>query len=213
MRRSATSAYQVSKRALDLTVGVMALVMGSPVLAAVAIAVRRSLGSPVLFRQERAGRDGHRFLLVKFRTMRAPDPGEEGPDFDGGRLGPLGRFLRASSLDELPSLANVVRGDLSLVGPRPLPVRYLPRYDAVQVRRHEVKPGLTGWSQVHGRNDLSWDEKHRLDVWYVDHASFRLDLRILLMTVGRVWRRQGISHHDHATMPEFLAEADRVDAR
>lgn len=206
-------AYPLCKRALDLTVGLVALVVGSPVLAVVAIAVRRTLGPPVLFRQERAGRDGRAFLLVKFRTMRTPRAGEEGPDFDGRRLTPLGRFLRSSSLDELPSLTNVVRGDLSLVGPRPLPVRYLPRYDAVQVRRHDVKPGLTGWSQVHGRNDLSWEEKHGLDVWYVDHASFMLDLKILLMTVGRVWRRQGISHQDHATMPEFLAAEDRIDVR
>src|SRR5690606_36933053 len=168
-----------------------------------ALAIRLSMGSPVLFRQQRAGRGGETFELVKFRTMRHPRPGEEGPDSDAARLTRLGRLLRGTSLDELPTLVNVVRGQMSLVGPRPLPVRYLPRYSPVHARRHEVRPGITGWAQANGRNALSWDDQLDMDVWYVDNRSLRLDLRILAATVGSVVRRDGISHEGHATRPEF----------
>lgn len=200
--------YDRAKRALDLVVGLVALVVGAPVLATAALAVRATMGRPVLFRQERAGQGGTTFLLLKFRTMRAPGPGQEGPDADDVRLTAVGRALRATSLDELPSFVNVVRGELSLVGPRPLPVRYLPRYGPEQRRRHDVKPGITGWSQVNGRNSLSWDRKFELDVWYVEHRSLALDLRILRRTVAAVVHREGVSAADHATMPEFLGGGD-----
>lgn len=170
-------------------------------MALVACAVRVALGSPVFFEQERAGRGGRPFRLFKFRSMRT------GPGTDAERLTPFGRFLRASSLDELPELLLVLRGTLSLVGPRPLPTAYLPRYSPEQARRHEVRPGITGWAQVNGRNRLSWDEKFRLDVWYVDHRSLALDLRILVLTLAAVFRRSGISAAGEATMGEFNGKA------
>lgn len=170
-------------------------------MALVACAVRVKLGSPVFFAQERAGRGGRPFRLFKFRSMRT------GPGTDAERLTPFGRFLRASSLDELPELLLVLRGTLSLVGPRPLPTAYLPRYSPEQARRHEVRPGITGWAQVNGRNRLSWDEKFRLDVWYVDHRSLALDLRILVLTLVAVFRRSGISAAGEATMGEFNGKA------
>lgn len=170
-------------------------------MALVACAVRVSLGSPVFFVQERAGRGGRPFRLFKFRSMRT------GPGTDAERLMPFGRFLRASSLDELPELLLVLRGTLSLVGPRPLPTAYLPRYSPEQARRHEVRPGITGWAQVNGRNRLSWDEKFRLDVWYVDHRSLALDLRILVLTLAAVFRPSGISAAGEATMGEFNGKA------
>ena len=203
MGSSAGRGYDAVKRALDVLAAGVGGALLLPVLAACALAVRVTMGAPVLFRQERVGQGERVFRLVKFRTMRTPKPGEEGPEHDAERLTKVGRFLRATSLDELPSLWNVVEGDMSLVGPRPLPVRYLPRYSELQARRHEVKPGITGWTQVNGRNTLSWDEKFELDVWYVDHRSLRLDLRILAGTVSKVLRREGISAGDHATMPEF----------
>ncbi|HYJ80566.1 MAG TPA: sugar transferase [Longimicrobiaceae bacterium] len=163
-------------------------------------------GPPVLFRQARPGRDGVVFELVKFRTMRHPDATHV---TDADRLTSVGRFLRSTSLDELPTLWNVVRGDMSLVGPRPLLMQYLERYDPEQARRHEVRPGVTGWVQVNGRNALSWDEKFALDVWYVDHVSLLLDLRILLGTLGAVLARKGISAGGQATMPEFMGNAER----
>lgn len=143
------------------------------------------------------------FDMVKFRTMRNPRPGEEGPEHDAARLTRLGNLLRATSIDELPTLINVVRGQMRLVGPRPLPVRYLPRYSEHHARRHEVPPGITGYAQVSGRNNLSWDDQLDLDVWYVDHRSFRLDMKILFQTVTAVLKRQGISQDGHATRPEF----------
>lgn len=170
-------------------------------MALVVCAVRVALGSPVFFVQERAGRGGRPFRLFKFRSMRT------GPGTDAERLPPFGRFLRASSLDELPELLLVLRGTLSLVGPRPLPTAYLPRYSPEQARRHEVRPGITGWAQVNGRNRLSWDEKFRLDVWYVDHRSLALDLRILVLTLAAVFRRSGISAAGEATMGEFNGKA------
>ena len=203
--------YAAAKRALDVSLAAVALIVASPVLAAAAAAVRLSMGSPVLWRQERSGKDGRPFRLAKLRTMRPPGPGEEGPEHDERRLTPLGRVLRAASLDELPSLWNVLAGDMSLVGPRPLPVRYLDRYSPEQARRLDVRPGLTGWAQINGRNDQSWDERFRLDLWYVDHRSFRLDLAILARTPLRVLRRQGIAQPGHATMPEFTGETDRAE--
>jgi lipopolysaccharide/colanic/teichoic acid biosynthesis glycosyltransferase len=188
---------------LDLAIAVPVLVLASPVILGLALLIRLRMGSPVLFRQGRAGRDGRVFELAKFRTMRLAARGDDGPESDGERLTPLGRALRSTSLDELPTLLNVVRGDMSLVGPRPLPVRYLPRYSPDHARRHEVRPGITGWAQVNGRNGLSWDDQLDMDVWYVDHQSLRLDLRIIRDTVVSVVRRQGISADGHATRPEF----------
>jgi len=188
---------------LDLAVASAGLVLGAPVIAALAVAVRLTMGGPVLFRQARAGRRGVTFEVVKFRTMRNPRPGEEGPEFDEVRLTRLGRLMRSTSLDELPTLLNVVRGEMALVGPRPLPVRYLPRYSPHHGRRHEVRPGITGWAQCHGRNTLSWDDQLDMDVWYVDHRSLRLDLQVLSRTAATVLRREGISSEGHATRPEF----------
>jgi lipopolysaccharide/colanic/teichoic acid biosynthesis glycosyltransferase len=170
---------------------------------ALALAIRLRLGSPVLFRQVRIGLHNEEFVFFKFRSMtdaRGPD-GALLPDAQ--RSTDLGRFLRAASLDELPQLWNVLRGDMSLVGPRPLLPQYLPRYTPRQRRRHETKPGITGWAQVHGRNGITWEQKFDLDVWYVDNWSLRLDLRILGLTLLRVVRREGISQEGHATMPEF----------
>ena len=192
------------KTALERVAAFIALVVLSPVLAAVAGSVLLSMGRPVLFVQRRPGLGGRPFRLVKFRTMcdvRSPD-GQLLPD--SARLTRVGKFLRATSLDELPQLWNVVRGELALVGPRPLLMQYLERYTPRQARRHEVRPGITGWAQVNGRNAISWEERFELDVWYVDHWSLTLDLKILLLTVGRLARPSGISQEGHATMPEFM---------
>jgi lipopolysaccharide/colanic/teichoic acid biosynthesis glycosyltransferase len=194
--------YPVVKRLIDLLVSGLGLVAGAPVMGAVAVAVRRDLGSPVLFRQERPGRHGKPFQLVKFRTMRALG-GSDGVANDAQRLTPLGRWLRSTSLDELPTLWNVFRGDMSLVGPRPLLMEYLDRYTPEQHRRHEVRPGVTGLAQVRGRNALTWDEKFAADVEYVDNFGPRMDARILAATVAAVLRRQGISAEGVATMPLF----------
>lgn len=179
------------------------LVLLSPLLATAAVAVRLSMGRPIIFRQQRTGREGRLFTLVKFRTMRTARPGD-GFAQDAVRITRVGRLLRVTSVDELPSLWNVLKGDMSLVGPRPLLPEYVARYSPDQARRLEVKPGVTGWCQVNGRNSLTWNQKFSLDVWYVDHASLMLDLRILLATVSRVLRREGISAAGSATMPEFL---------
>lgn len=190
--------YPLVKRLLDIAASGAMLIVTAPVMAVVAIAVRRRLGSPVLFRQLRPGKDGEIFELRKFRTMRAGD------GTDAERMTDLGRFLRSTSLDELPSLSNVLRGDMSLVGPRPLLPAYLSRYTSEQARRHEVRPGLTGLAQVRGRNALTWEEKLSADVEYVDTLSLRIDLRVLLTTVAAVLTRRGISASGSATMPEFL---------
>ena len=191
------------KRVLDVLGASAALVVLSPLLAVVAVLVRARMGPPVLFRQLRPGREGRPFELTKFRTMTD----QRGPDGallpDAQRLTALGRFLRRTSIDELPELVNVVRGDMSLVGPRPLLMEYLPRYSPEQARRHEVRPGVTGWTQVNGRNALTWEEKFALDVWYVDHRSTRLDLEILGRTVSQVLGGQGVSAPGHATMEPF----------
>lgn len=193
------------KRLLDLVLTVSALLLVWPVLLVLAVAVRSILGSPVLFRQERPGFRGAPFYLLKFRTMTEKrDSNGIALLPDAERLTKFGKFLRGTSLDELPELLNVLRGEMSLVGPRPLLMQYLPRYTPEQMRRHEVLPGLTGWAQVNGRNSLAWEEKFALDLWYVDHLSFMLDAKILLLTIGRVFGRHGVAADDHSTMPEFM---------
>ena len=195
------------KRVFDILVAGLGLTALTPVLVATALAVRVRLGAPALFRQVRPGLRGRPFVLYKFRTMRdAVDAnGEPLPDAD--RLTRLGWFLRRTSLDELPELWNVLRGDMSLVGPRPLLIEYLPLYTPEQARRHGVRPGITGWAQVNGRNALSWDQRLALDVWYVDNRSLRLDLRILLLTVWQVFARVGINQEGQATMERFRGSA------
>jgi sugar transferase EpsL len=191
------------KRSFDFIIALALLIGLSPLLALLALAVRWKLGRPVLFAQTRPGLHGAPFEFYKFRTMsEALDAaGELLPD--AARLTPFGELMRKSSLDELPQLVNVVKGDMSLVGPRPLLMEYLPLYSERQARRHEVQPGITGWAQVNGRNALAWEERFELDLWYVEHRSFWLDLKILAMTVGRMLRPQGIAQPGHATMTKF----------
>ncbi|MEF2229379.1 MAG: sugar transferase [Pseudodesulfovibrio sp.] len=195
------------KRLTDLAVAALALLLLWPLLLLLALLVRVNLGSPVLFRQVRPGLHGRPFTILKFRTMRdaAGSDGRLLPD--AKRLTRFGRFLRSASLDELPELWNVLVGHMSLVGPRPLLMQYLERYTPRQARRHEVRPGITGWAQVNGRNALSWEDKFELDVWYVDNRSLALDLRILWLTLASVLRREGVSQPGHATMEEFMGSA------
>lgn len=195
------------KRGVDKAVAATALAVTAPVVGAAALAIRATMGAPVLFKQRRPGQGGRTIEVLKFRTMRDAQPHEQGPDFDQARITRLGAFLRRSSIDELPQLWNVLRGDMSLVGPRPLVMAYWDRYSPDQRRRHDVLPGITGWAQVNGRNAISWDEKFRLDVWYVDHWSLRLDAKILARTVLEVARGSGVSSEGHATMPEFKGRA------
>ncbi|MDT3428806.1 sugar transferase EpsL [Paenibacillus forsythiae] len=199
------------KRVFDLAVSLALLLALSPVIAGTALLVRIKLGSPVLFRQRRPGLHGKPFDVYKFRTMtdERDDSGELLSDHI--RLTPFGQFLRKYSLDELPQLWNVVRGDISLVGPRPLLMSYLQLYTEEQARRHLVKPGITGWAQVNGRNAISWEEKFRLDTWYVDHYSFALDLKILAMTLLKVIRSEGISSGNHVTMPVFQGGVNKEE--
>jgi lipopolysaccharide/colanic/teichoic acid biosynthesis glycosyltransferase len=191
------------KRVIELFAAAALIVCLSPVFMSLAFLVINYLGTPLLFRQQRPGLHGRPFTMYKFRTMRDAADAHGQPLPDHQRLTPLGRFLRSSSLDELPELFNVLRGDMSLVGPRPLLMEYLDLYTPEQARRHEVRPGITGWAQVNGRNAISWEEKFRLDVWYVDNRSFALDLKILWMTVRKVFKREGISAAGEATMPRF----------
>jgi sugar transferase EpsL len=191
------------KRVFDIVVSAVALTVLAPVMGLIALLVWRTMGRPVLFRQARPGLHGKPFVMYKFRTMRDLHDAEGNLLPDEARLTPFGRWLRTTSLDELPELVNVLRGEMSLVGPRPLLMEYLERYTPEQARRHEVKPGITGWAQIHGRNNLSWEERLRLDVWYVDHWSLWLDLKILWRTLWMVLRREGISAQGHATMPRF----------
>jgi sugar transferase EpsL len=188
---------------MDRSLALLVLAAASPVFLLCGLAIACFLGAPVLFAQTRPGLHGQPFKMYKFRTMtEAREPsGELKPDAE--RLTAFGRWLRAASLDELPELFNVLKGDMSLVGPRPLLMEYLPLYSPEQARRHEVKPGITGWAQVNGRNALSWEEKFRLDVWYVDHRSIWLDMKILFLTALRLVQRQGVSHPGHETMPRF----------
>ena len=195
--------WRGATRVLDMGVAAFLLVVTAPLQLAVALAIKLTMGSPVLFRQERAGRGGVPFEVVKFRTMRNAKPGDDGPDTDEARLTWLGKLLRSTSIDELPTMLNVLTGDMSIVGPRPLPVRYLPRYSTEHARRHEVRPGITGWGQIHGRNTLTWDDQLDMDVWYVDSKGVRLDVQIILATVSSVLNREGISQEGHATRAEF----------
>lgn len=198
------------KRGLDLLISGCALLVLWPVLLVLVVLVRSKLGSPAIFCQERPGKNGRVFRLYKLRTM-TDERDEDGRLLpDEQRLTPFGRTLRSLSLDELPELWNIFRGDMSLVGPRPLLVKYLPLYNAQQARRHEVMPGLTGWAQVNGRNLVTWEDKFNMDVWYVDHISFALDLKILWLTVKAVLRREGISAESSATMEEFQGSEERV---
>jgi lipopolysaccharide/colanic/teichoic acid biosynthesis glycosyltransferase len=201
----------LSKHLFDLLLTIPGFILISPLLLGVSVLVRVYHGSPVLFRQVRPGYKNRPFTVYKFRTMteeRDPD-GNLLPDVD--RLTPLGRFLRATSLDELPELINVLRGEMSLVGPRPLLSQYLARYSTEQLRRHDVLPGMTGWAQVNGRNTITWGDKFRYDVWYVDHWSLWLDIKILALTFWKVIRREGISQEGHATAAEFMGHALEID--
>ena len=212
-RRLLETPSRVLKRAFDIAVASLALLLLAVPMALIALMVRLGLGAPVLFRQQRAGRHGEPFVMYKFRTMRDAHDAAGQPLPDQQRLTRLGRWLRRLSLDELPELFNVLRGEMSLVGPRPLLLRYRDRYSPEQWRRHEVRPGITGWAQVNGRNAISWEDKFRLDVWYVDHRSLGLDLWILLLTFAKALWPQGVSAAGEATMPEFLGlQGDRRTA-
>lgn len=191
------------KRLFDIVASFCALLLFSLIIALVAWKIRNNLGSPVLFRQTRPGLNGKPFEMVKFRTMKDATDVHGNILPDAERMTPFGNKLRSSSLDELPELWNVLKGDMSLVGPRPLLMQYLPLYSKEQARRHEVRPGVTGWAQINGRNAISWEDKFKLDVWYVDNRSFWLDFKILLLTVKKVLIKDGISASDHVTMPEF----------
>jgi sugar transferase EpsL len=202
----------IRKRAFDLLLTVPALLVLFPFLFILGMLVRWKLGAPILFKQQRPGLHGQPFFVYKFRTMRVlhgPE-GELLPDEE--RMTAFGRFLRSFSLDELPELWNVLRGEMSLVGPRPLLMQYLARYTPVQARRHEVLPGITGWAQVHGRNILDWEEKFELDVWYVNNWSIWLDIKILLLTIWKTFRREGINRPGHTTAPEFMGSEGRNQA-
>lgn len=191
------------KRFFDLIATILGLLLIWPLVLVLALLVRFQLGTPVLFRQQRPGMHGKPFIMYKFRTMTDESDRNGNLHPDAARLTPFGRFLRSSSLDELPELINVLKGEMSLVGPRPLLLEYLPLYSPDQARRHEVRPGITGWAQVNGRNAISWEEKFKLDVWYVDNQSFWLDIKILFLTVKKVFIREGISQEGQATMAAF----------
>jgi lipopolysaccharide/colanic/teichoic acid biosynthesis glycosyltransferase len=193
----------VLKRIIDLAVVALSAPLWMPLLVVVALLVRWRIGRPVLFRQPRPGLNGRLFTILKFRTMIDAFDADGHPLPDPERLTAFGQFLRSTSLDELPSILNLLRGDMTLVGPRPLLPEYLPLYSPEQARRHQVKPGLTGWAQINGRNALEWDQKFTLDVWYVDHRSFLLDLKILVLTAFKVLRRDGITHQNSPTAPRF----------
>lgn len=201
------------KRSFDILVSLTILVVLSPFLIIIALGIYRSLGAPVLFKQYRPGLNGVGFEMIKFRTMKDAfdDHGEPLPDAE--RLTPFGNWLRSSSLDELPELWNVLKGDMSLVGPRPLLMEYLPLYSEQQRRRHDIRPGLTGWAQVNGRNAISWEEKFEFDIWYVDNKSMLLDINILLMTIKKVLVREGISAEGEATMTRFTGSVEIDDEK
>ncbi|MDO5070276.1 MAG: sugar transferase [Neisseria zoodegmatis] len=196
------------KRLLDIIASALGLIVLSPVFLVLIYLIRKNLGSPVFFTQTRPGMNGKPFKMVKFRSMRDATGSDGHPLPDSERLTPFGRKLRSTSLDELPELWNVLKGEMSLVGPRPLLMEYLPLYNAFQNRRHEMRPGITGWAQVNGRNALSWNQKFQLDVWYIDNHSFWLDLKILLLTVKKVFVREGISAEGEATTTKFTGNED-----
>lgn len=195
------------KRALDMVTSTLLLAILSPFMLLIALVILLTMGNPVFFIQHRPGLNGQIFRIYKFRTMHDLRGREGEPLPDGARISRIGRFLRASSLDELPELLNVLKGDMSLVGPRPLRVEYLELYTPEQARRHEVRPGVTGWAQVNGRNAVSWERRFEHDVWYVDHWSLGLDFKILAMTASKVLRGEGVSARDHATMPWFTGSS------
>jgi sugar transferase EpsL len=192
------------KRIFDFFGALVAIIILSPIIIVTSILVRLKLGSPIFFTQQRPGLHGKPFMLLKFRTMTSTKDSEGNLLSDAERLTQFGKFLRSSSLDELPELINVLKGNMSLVGPRPLLMQYLERYTPAQARRHEVRPGITGWAQINGRNALTWEEKFKLDVWYIDNLSIWLDIKILYLTVWRVLAREGISQAGEATMAEFV---------
>lgn len=198
----------ISKRVLDILLTIPAILVLSPVMLILAVLVRIKIGTPIIFRQERPGYKGKPFWLYKFRTMTNALDAQDYLLPDSQRLTRLGLFLRSYSLDELPELFNILRGEMSIVGPRPLLMQYLERYSPEQARRHEVLPGMTGWAQINGRNELSWEEKFKLDVWYVDHWSVGLDIKIILLTVVKVLRREGINQPGQATAEEFMGNHD-----
>jgi sugar transferase EpsL len=204
--------YRRVKRLLDVAGAILGLAICALPMLLIALAIRMRLGSPVIYRQQRPGLHGQPFTLLKFRTMTDARDADGHLLPDAERLTRLGRFLRRTSLDELPELINVLRGEMSLVGPRPLLMQYLERYTPQQARRHEVRPGLTGWAQINGRNAISWEQKFALDVWYVDHQSLWLDVKILFWTVGRVLRREGINQAGQATINEFMGTAAKSEA-
>lgn len=209
MKHKAYGPYErFIKRPQDFLCALLATVVLSPVLLVTAILVRIKLGSPVLFTQDRPGKDGRIFKLYKFRTMLPPKEGQSGVEHDAARLTPFGRKLRSTSLDELPELFNMLKGDMAVVGPRPLLVQYLDRYNEHQARRHEVRPGFTGLAQVNGRNSISWEEKFDLDVQYVDHVTFLGDWKIIFETIKTVLKREGISGGETATMTEFMGSKE-----
>lgn len=204
--------YNISKRSLDITVSVFLLLIFGPLLLLLALLVYIRLGSPILYRQTRPGLRGKPFQMYKFRTMTNDYRDRAGnllPDEE--RLTSFGQILRRYSLDELPEIINVLRGEMSMVGPRPLLMQYLDRYTPEQARRHSAKPGITGWAQVNGRNAISWEDKFKLDVWYVDHRSLRLDLKIIFVTLIKVLKREGINQQGHATMEYFLGSRKQFD--
>lgn len=204
--------YKYIKRILDIISSLLAIIILSPLLAVTAVLVKTKLGSPVLFKQERPGKDEKIFTLMKFRTMtdERDENGELLPD--EVRLTEFGKFLRSTSIDELPELFNILKGDMSVIGPRPLLVEYIPRYNEHQHRRHEVRPGLSGWAQVNGRNTVSWEDKFDMDVHYVDNYSFAMDVKILFMTVLNVLKKEGISSETSATMEVFMGTPEREEA-
>ncbi|MCS0387755.1 sugar transferase [Vibrio diabolicus] len=195
------------KRLFDFCASLFGLILLSPIIALVAWKIRKNLGSPVLFRQTRPGLNGKPFEMVKFRTMKDAVDAQGNPLPDSERMTPFGDKLRNSSLDELPELWNVLKGEMSLVGPRPLLMQYLPLYSQEQARRHEVRPGVTGWAQINGRNAISWEDKFKLDVWYVDNRNLWLDIKILFLTVKKVFVKEGISADDHVTIEPFTGQS------
>ncbi len=203
--------HRFGQRLLDLILTIIGLIVLGPLLLIVALLVRRKIGVPVFFRQQRLGKDGRPFAVLKFRTMTDARDTDGAMLPDDRRMTRFGSFLRRSSLDELPELLNVLRGEMSLVGPRPLLVHYAERYTPEQMRRHNVRPGLTGWAQVNGRNAIAWEEKFAYDLWYVEHQSLLLDLKIICLTVGKVARRSGITETGHATVTEYLGAAPCSD--
>ena len=208
LQRGKNSSIPISKRIMDLFLTILALLILSPVFLIVAILVIINFGTPIIFRQQRPGYNGKPFWVYKFRSMTNAHDAQDNLLPDSQRITRLGKFLRSYSLDELPELFNILRGEMSLVGPRPLLMQYLGRYSPQQARRHDVLPGITGWAQINGRNALTWKDKFILDVWYVDHWSFWLDIKIILLTIGKVLRREGINQPGQATAEEFMGNDD-----